>query len=576
MLAELHIQNYALIESLSLEFHSGLNLLTGETGSGKSILVDALGLALGGRASPEMIRSGKDRASVTAIFRAEDAPWQDWLEDLGVNAAAEGEIILRREIQAEGRSRMLVNDHPLTLASAKHLAGRLVDVHGQNEHVTLFARDAQLELLDQAAGLEEVLELIEAAYRKVSQLTSEAEALARDEQGRLRALDVLRFQVDELKRANLAPAEDVRLEEERRMLSNVEKVKAAAAGAFAQLYDDERSALSLLAAVEKSLEELSRYDERAKPQLETVTSARHGLEDVADFLRDDLSHIEADPTRLEEVEDRLALIGRLKRKYGQTIEEILQFAEKAHGELHELEHADELGARLDGEVKAAMNEYQEVATKLSGKRRAAARAVEEALREELGYLAMEKTRFAIRFVDDHSAEPSLRGVDHIEMLISPNPGEDLRPLEKIASGGELSRLMLALKTVVARMRGGIRESAPKSSGRTRASHTMVFDEVDAGIGGRVAEFVGQRLKVLARDSQVLCVTHLAQIACFADYHYFVEKSERNGRTVTSVRQLESSKDRAAELARMLSGSQITEAVLKHAAAMLKHAGGTAL
>ncbi|MGH9432851.1 MAG: DNA repair protein RecN [Terriglobia bacterium] len=573
MLAEIHIQNYALVESLSLEFHPGLNLLTGETGSGKSILVGALGLALGGRASPEMIRTGKDRASVTAIFRAGgDDPWKDWLEEFGVSGSSEGEIMLRREIQAEGRSRMLVNDQPVTLAAAKELAQRLVDVHGQNEHVTLFAPDAQLELLDEAASVEELLEHTGVIYRQLSQLRKEADALARNEQERLRAMDVLKFQVEELSRASLATGEDIRLEEERRMLGNVEKVRAAAASAFSQLYEDEVSALSLLAAVQRSLEELARYDAGAGPQLEALSSARHGLEDVADFLRGDLNRIEADPARLEEVEDRLALIGRLKRKYGPTIEDILQFAEKAGRELHELEHADERRADLDRELQAAAGEYGQLAKKLSTKRRAAARTLEKMALQELSQLAMEKTRFEVRFLDDPDAEPGPHGVDQVELRIAPNPGEDLRPLEKIASGGELSRLMLALKTVVGRMRGTVAK-AGKAAGHEEGNRTLVFDEVDAGIGGRVAEFVGQRLKVLARDAQVLCVTHLAQIACFADHHYVVEKSEHGGRTVTGVRQLESSKDRAAELARMLSGSQITEAVLKHAAAMLKQAAG---
>ncbi|HUY15850.1 MAG TPA: DNA repair protein RecN [Terriglobia bacterium] len=584
MLAEIHIQNYALVESLSLEFHSGLNLLTGETGSGKSILVDALGLALGGRASPEMIRTGKDRASVTAIFRAGgEAPWQTWVEEFGVSAIGEGELILRREIQTEGRSRMLVNDQPMTLAAVKELARRLVDVHGQNEHVVLFAREAQLELLDQAAGVERLLEDIGSTYKRFSHLRRETGVLAQNEQERLRAVDVLRFQVDELNRANLDPGEDVRLEEERCVLGNVEKVKAAAASAFANLYEDEGSALALLAAVEKSVEELARYDASATAQREALTSARRALEDVADFLRDDLERIEADPARLEEVEDRLALIGRLKRKYGLTIDDILQFTERAQSELSELEHADERRSGLERELKAAEAEYAELAKQLSAKRRAAARSMEKMVKEELAQLAMEKTRFEIRFSDDPKAEPGPAGIDQIELLIAANPGEDLRPLEKTASGGELSRLMLALKTVVGRMRDRVTSGAGKNPAQpgTRSGNaasggnglTLVFDEVDAGIGGRVAEFVGQRLKALSRQAQVLCVTHLAQIACFADHHYQVEKSEQAGRTVTLVRSLESSKDRAEELARMLSGSHITEAALKHAAAMLKLAAG---
>jgi DNA repair protein RecN (Recombination protein N) len=578
MLAEIHIQNYALIEALSLEFHAGLNLLTGETGSGKSILVDALGLALGGRASPEMIRTGKDRASVTAIFRAgREASWQSWLEESGLSGAGEGELILRREIQAEGRSRMLVNDQPVTLAAAKELARRLVDIHGQNEHVLLFAPDAQLQLLDEAAGINQLLDEINVIYRELSKLNHEIIAIQQSDEERLRALDVLRFQVDELKRAKLLAGEDARLEEEKRMLSNVERVKAAASRAFAQLYEEEASALAILASVEKSLEELARYDSNAKAPLEALTSARHSLEDVADFLRDDLERMEADPARLEAVEDRLALIGRLKRKYGPTIEAMLEFEERAKHELDALEHAEERRTDLERKLKAIEGEYQDLAKRLSAKRRAAARVMEKMVQEELAQLGMEKTRFEIQFLDEPQAAPGPRGMDQMELRIAPNPGEELRPLEKIASGGELSRLMLALKTVAGKMRqagdpkGGKKPQTAASAGASLGARgrTLVFDEVDAGIGGRVAEFVGQRLKALSRDAQVLCVTHWAQIACFADHHYIVEKAEHNGRTVTKVRPLGLARDRATELARMLSGSQVTDAALKHAAAMLK-------
>ena len=567
MLHEIHIQNYAVIDNLTVEFCPGLNLLSGETGSGKSILVDALGLALGGRASPDVIRTGQDRALVTAVFRAEGwPPWSGWLEEYGLGGNGEPEIILRREIQASGKSRLLVNDQPVTLAAAKLLARALVEMHGQNEHVALFAREAQLELLDQFAGAEETLEQVRKLYFRRRELEQELESLSQNEQERLRAIDLLSFQVQELERAQLQPGEDTHLEEEKRILSNLERIRTAAANAFGQLYEEEGAACSRLAAAMRQLEELARYDSAMEPYLEPLTSARATLEDLASFLRNYLGKLEANPQRLEEIEDRLALIDRLKRKYGRSIEEILAYREQTQQQLAKLEHADERRDTVERELEKAVGDYRKAVEGLSGQRREAARKLQKLLREELAQLGMEKTRVEVPFERVPEGHGGAKGIDEVEFRISPNPGEDLRPLEKIASGGEISRLMLALKTVVGQARAG-------SRGRRAQSKTFIFDEVDSGIGGRVAESVGQRLKRLASDTQVLCVTHLAQIACFADHHFYVEKSERAGRTVTSVKYLASEKERVQELARMLSGSQITDAVLKHATTMLRLAAG---
>jgi len=587
MLREIHIQNYAVIDNLRVEFRPGLNLLSGETGSGKSILVDALGLALGGRASPDVIRTGTERATVTAVFTLAPvsgergsssaagaglpipsgqvpAAASAWLDVYGLTGADEAEIILRREIQSGGKSRLLVNDQPVTLTAVKDLARSLVEVHGQNEHVALFARDAQLDLLDQFAGAEESLEKVGQFFVRRRELQKEMEVLSQNEQERLRAMDLLQFQVQELDRARLQPGEDSSLEEERRVLGNLERIRAAAAAAFGQLYEEEGSACASLSNVGRALDELRRYDGRVEPYLEPLAGAKATLEDLAFFLRDYLGKLDVNPNRLEEVEDRLALIERLKRKYGKTIEEMLAYRDQSRHQLANLEHADERRAELSRQLAEATAEYQKAAEALSQQRRTAARKMEKLVREELCQLGMEKTRFEIRF---RTAEGGPKGIDEIELLLSPNPGEEMRPLERIASGGELSRLMLALKTVVGRGRLG------GASRAVRRAPTFVFDEVDAGIGGRVAESVGQRLKRLARDAQVLCVTHLAQIACFADHHFYVEKLERAGRTVTTITHLETQKNRAQELARMLSGSQITGAVLKHATVMLKQGAG---
>jgi DNA repair protein RecN (Recombination protein N) len=567
MLHEIHIQNYAVIDNLAVEFCAGLNLLSGETGSGKSILVDALGLALGARASPDVIRTGQERATVTAVFRAEKRPpWASWLEEYGL--AGNDELIMRREIQASGKSRLLVNDQPVTLAAVKALALCLVEVHGQNEQVALFEREAQLDLLDQFADAEESLQRVGELFTRRRELEREEENLSQNEQERLRAIDLLSFQIQELERAAVEPGEDARLEEEKRILSNLEKIRAAATSAYSLLYEEEGAACSRVAASQRALEELRRYDAALEPYLEPLASARATLEDLAYFLRDYLGRLEANPRRLEEIEDRLALLDRLKRKYGKTLEEILAYRERARQQLAKLEHADERREEVRRELEKVAGDYQKAAEALSRERREAARKLQRLLREELAQLGMEKTRVEIHFASAPEGRGGPRGIDEIEFRISPNPGEELRPLEKIASGGELSRLMLALKTVVGRARAG---SAARATRRT--APTFIFDEVDSGIGGRVAECVGQRLKHLARDAQVLCVTHLAQIACFAEHHYFVEKLQQAGRTVTAVKYLASEKERAAELARMLSGSQITDAVLKHAVAMLRQAAG---
>ena len=585
MLQEIHIQNYAVIESLTVEFHPGFNVLTGETGSGKSILVDALDLALGGRASPDVIRTGADRATVTAVFRSETSgagggsnsrkggralpnPWFDWLERYGVGGETGSEIILRREIQSSGRSRLLVNDEPVTLAAVRELAPLLVEVHGQGEHASLLQREAQLDLLDAFARDEDRLAEVRHLYSERRELEREWAELNQSEQERLRALDLLRFQVDELTKSRLEPGEDERLESERAVLRNIEKVRAAAASAYAALYEDEGSALERLAVVNRALDELARYDHALDTHREPAAAARAALDDLARALGDYIAGLEADPARLEEVEDRLALLDRLKRKYGGTLNEVLTFAERARQDLARFEHADERRDQLRSLLASVNEAYGKAAAALSRERRAAAARLAVEVCKELAQLGMDKARFEVGFEDliaSSSASDGAattggpKGSDRITFLVSPNPGEDLGPLDRVASGGEISRLMLALKSVIASNAGN----------RLGAVRTLVFDEVDAGIGGRVADSVGERLKRLARDNQVLSVTHLPQIACFADHHYSVEKVERSGRTFATVQYLATERERATELARMLSGRRITEAVLEHATAMLK-------
>jgi DNA repair protein RecN (Recombination protein N) len=506
---------------------------------------------------------------VTAVFSAEGKPpWAAWLEEYGVAAGDDGELILRRELQAGGRSRMLVNDQPITLGAIRTLARRVVEMHGQNEHVSLFARDAQLGLLDQFAGVSAELEAVRTLHARRRELEQELEGLSHNEQERLRTLDLLGFQVRELEKAELQAGEDTQLEEERLILSNLEKVRTAASTAFAELYEDEGAAIARVAAAARQLDDLKRYDSSIASEIEPLAAARAALEDVAAFLRNYVGKLEANPMRLEEIEDRLALIDRLKRKYGASVEDILAYAAEVRQNLASLEHADERREAVRKELAKAAAEYRKAAETLSEKRREAARRFVKLVREELAQLGMEKTRIEIQFERAPEGQGGPVGIDEIEFRISPNVGEDLRPMEKIASGGEISRLMLALKTVVGQARVG-----RGARGAKNAEVTFIFDEVDAGVGGRVAESVGQRLKRLARDAQVLCVTHLAQIACFADRHFYVEKTARANRTVTTIKPLAGEKERAEELARMLSGSQITDSVLKHATSMLRQAAG---
>jgi DNA repair protein RecN (Recombination protein N) len=570
MLHEIHIQNYAVIDDLTVEFYSGLNLLSGETGSGKSIVVDALGLALGGRAAADIIRTGCERATVTAVFRSTVQPaWKRWLDELGIEETGEAEIIFRRVVQSNGRSRLLVNDQPVTLAAVRALADLLVEVHGQNEQITLFSPEAQLELLDRFAGVDDLRSQVAELYESRRKLAAEIESLSRNEQDKLRTIDLLSFQLRELEQAALEQGEDARLEEEKHVLSHREKIQSAVSMAYGALYDEENSACDRIAIASRALDDLRAFDPSIETQAASLREAKAQLEDVALTLRDYVKNLDASPRRLEEVEDRLALLDRIKRKYGKSIEEAITYREEIRQQLSGLEHSDERREALARELKKAAARYRKAAEQLSQKRREAADRLDKLVRKELADLSMEKTRFAVHFESpsgDDLAAGGANGIDAIEFRISPNPGEDLRPLGRIASGGELSRIMLALKTVL-----GTERLARGTNAKKSMSPTFIFDEVDTGIGGRVAESVGQRLKRLAQTAQVICVTHLAQIACFADHHYYVEKFERGGRSHTNVRHLAGERERAGELARMLSGSQVTDAVLKHAATMLKQA-----
>jgi DNA repair protein RecN (Recombination protein N) len=562
VLVELRLENYAVIDSLVVEFASGLNLLTGETGAGKSILIDALTLLLGEKATADLIRAGTDRAVLSAVFEMESGAAKvvdHILQENGLDSEHES-IILRRELSNAGKGRVFVNNQPATVTVLKLLAPYLATVHAQNETLSAFDGPARLSLLD-AYACSSLVPVAE-AYRIWKDILDRIEQLQRDEQDRLHLVDLWTYQNREIEDAKLQPGEDERLETEKRVLANAEKIYNAAMNAFDLLYEGNASTAASLRLARKHIEELAHYEPRFRDPLAALESALISVEDVGASVRDYAGAIQASPEKLAEIEDRLALIDRLKRKYGPSLDETIQFGADVSRKLSEMENKDEVLRRLRAELAHAADQYLSAARALSKKRYESARKLERQVEAAINDLAM-KAAFKIEVTgSDEEGNWTPSGFDHVVYMIATNPGEPLRRLEHIASGGELSRVMLALKSSV---------EATAQSGRKKGPgipRTLVFDEIDTGIGGRAAEAVGKKLKELSRTSQVLCVTHLPQIATFADHHYLIEKKESGGRTRTSVRHV-TGEERTEEVARMLSGAKVTESSLKHAEQMLK-------
>jgi DNA repair protein RecN (Recombination protein N) len=553
MLLELLVENLAVIERVRVHFHSGLNLLTGETGSGKSIVVDALGLLFGGRSSAEMLRSGTERARISAIF---EAPGDDGFRSLAESSGIEtedGELIVEREIQASGKSRAFAGGRPVTVGLLREVAPFLGDIHGQHDQQLLFSPDAQRDMLDEFAGLD--LTEIRELYRAWRQRCADLADLEKNEQERLRLADLWAFQRREIESAAPKLGEDLELENERRILKNIGRLQESAAGAYEALYDAPASVYSQLKTATRKIEELAKIDENLAGVMDTLKPATIAVDEVSHTLRDYLGRLEADPRRLDDVESRLATLEKLKRKYGPDLEHVVAFLEKVKADLLASEDAGETRARLQRERDDLAEKFRVAAAQLSAKRRETAAELKRRVEKELAFLAMERTVFEARI---HPAEWSHSGSDAVQFLISPNIGEEPRALERIASGGELSRIALALKTCAA------------STPRNAVARTLVFDEVDAGVGGGAAEAVGRRLKRLAATNQVLCVTHLPQIAGFADHHYLVSKRESDGRTLAAIEELDAG-GRRREIGRMLSGERITPEALRHAEQLMKAA-----
>jgi DNA repair protein RecN (Recombination protein N) len=562
MLLELRAENYAVIDRAVATFGLGLNLLTGETGAGKSILIDALALLLGGKASADVVRHGEEKAVVSCVFELTPGA-AAILEANGVDSESD-HILLRREILANGKGRVFVNNQPATVGVLRQLAPELALVHSQGETLGAFDQTQQRTLLDRFAGLN--ADAVVEAFAAWKTTTAKLDELQSAEQDRLRMADLWRFQSKEIEQAGLtAEDEDVQLEAEKRVLANSEKLYTAAMSAHELLYESEGSAEGALGAALKHLEELARYDPRFQEPVQQLAAAKAIVEDVDAEVRDFADNINAAPGRLEEIEDRLAALDRLKRKYGQTMKEVIAFGAHAAQKLSEIENRDALLMELKAKEERDAEAYRTAAAQLTARRTDAAKRLEKLAEAQINDLAM-STRFHVRVeAEKTSASWTAHGWDLVECLIATNAGEPLKPLEEIASGGEMSRVMLALKVTVEEASSGAPSRKKKT---TMLPRTLVFDEIDIGIGGRAAEAVGRKLKTLSRGQQVLCITHLPQIAAFGDQHFLIEKTEKRGRTQTEVRRMEDS-ERTKEIARMLSGATLTETSLKHAAHLLE-------
>ncbi len=559
MLRELHIKNLAIIEDISIGFEEGLHVITGETGAGKSIIINALCLALGERASSDLIRSGEKEALVEAFF---DIP-QDLfhpstaqlLHNMGI-ILNEG-LIMKRILSSTGKNRAYINNSMVNVQSLSDISKNIIDVHGQYEHQSLLSPDNQLEMLDAYGGLLAKRQEITTLYEAQIALKQKITGLIEKEKERAQRLDLLRFQVSEIEAVDLKTGEEEELIEEAKILGSAGRLMELSNEAYNFLYSSETACLTNLSKILGALKEISDIDARAAETTKSLEDTLPLLEEASYFLRDYKNSLDFDPQRLEIIQERLELIKKLKKKYGNDIQEILDHREKALRELDELQHSEEKLEELKTELEGLRETLTQKAQLLSKKRKAVSKKIEAEIVAELAQLSMPETEFSIKIyqesgddtLDGYKANP--KGIDRIEFLISPNIGEELRPLSKIASGGELSRIMLALKGILTQG-----DRVP----------VLVFDEIDAGIGGRAAETVGQKLKKLSRAHQIICITHLPQIASYGDRHLRIEKNVREQRTVVEIRNIDGD-ERVIEIARMLSGGR-SKVSIKHAKEML--------
>ncbi len=564
MLEYLRIRNYALIDEIKVNFQNGFSVLTGETGAGKSIIIGALSIILGEKASTEYIRTGEKKAIIEATFDiSNNLQAAAILENSGIDFGRSEPLILRREINIDGKSRNYINSTPTTLSKLKEIGDFLVDIHGQHEHQSLLKVNTHIDLLDKFGHVEKEKESLKIKFNEYVNLKNTLEKLQMNEQEKARMIELLKFSIEEIEKAELKSGEDIELEKEYNLLNNQEKIIQSIEKGYNNLYGSENDMYSNLNETINELSEVEKFDPNIVAVKQKLEEAYYLIEDAVSWLRDYKSGLNFSPQRLDEVIERIELINKLKKKYGETIEAVLAYKEKSNKDLDAIEKSEEEIEKVKQAIEKAEGELNKLAIGLSGRRKVVAKLFEEKITGILNDLDMGKCAFKVDItyqeqpdgvvgIDNKNYKLSENGIDHIEFLIAPNVGEDVKPLRKIASGGEMSRIMLALKTVL---------------NEVDKVNTLIFDEIDAGIGGKTSDVVGIKMKYLGEKKQVILITHQAQIARYANEHFFVQKEVIGERTLVKLNGL-SGKIRVNEIARMLSGDKITETSLKHAEEML--------
>jgi len=566
MLLELTIRQFAIIEDLKVTFHQGLNILTGETGAGKSIIIDAIQLIIGGRGSVEFIRNGANKAEIEALFDVSvNHPVYEVLEAFGIEPPEDGILLLKRELLQTGKTICRINGQLVTLSMLKEVGQWLVQLHSQHQHQHLMQQDKQLALLD-AYGekpLQHIKSLFETIYSRYTALKKEAKSLAKNEQEMAQRIDLLTYQIEEITKADLKPGEDEELNNQRLKMKHAEKITNGLQQAY-QILSEERGIMDLLSQTVGILEQIASFDSEIAKLHEQLSSAYYQIEDVTMEMNQQFQQIEFDPQQLTEMEERLSLLHHLKRKYGESVDDILEYAATIEEELNMIQHRDEHLQSIQNDLSVTARELTEQAKALTKKRQESAKLLSQAIEKELKDLQMKQTKFQVELTYQEDADGltmedgktyhlTSSGLDKIHFLISPNPGEPLKPLHKIASGGELSRIMLAIQTILAN--------------KDRIA-TIIFDEIDTGVSGRAAQAIAEKLAVVAKDKQVFVITHLPQVASMADHHYLIEKKIKGNVTKTVIHWLDR-ETRIDEIARMLGGKEVTALTKKHAEEMIE-------
>lgn len=552
MLQELSIKDFAIIDEIQISFQPKMTVLTGETGAGKSIIIDALGLLAGGRGSTEFIRKGEKKAVIQGLFTLpREANTYNILEEYGIDSE-DGQIILQRDLYRGGRNICRINGMMVNLATLRKVGETLIDIHGQNEHQELMKPENHIDLLDEydkkTSQLRNQYQVVYQNYRKLKLSMEKKEA---DEKAWAQRLDMLNFQVKEIEEAGLKINEEDELVEEKNKLDNFQAIHDALELSYQILSGEKIDVVGNLGNAMNELSDVSDLSENLQEINTKISDAFYSLEDAARDISDELDSMEWNGERLNEIEERLELIHQLKRKYGDTIEDILHYHSRIEKELREMENAEQNSEKQERQLSEALEKVKELAIKLSKQRKKSAKKLEKMIHEQLSALYMDKAVFEVKFLNNSKLYS--KGIDKVEFYIQTNPGEEMGPLAKIASGGELSRIMLALKTIFSQKMGVT---------------SIIFDEVDTGVSGRVAQAIAEKISQISNNSQVLCITHLPQVAAIADNHYYISKSVNDDRTETSLKELDE-KQKIREIARMLSGSEITELTLKHAEELIK-------